>query len=174
MPDSPNDSKLKTWLWVLGGLVVVLVIALVVVLVVRDDSDSNEADTPPRPPRRRRPRRPPRRARRRPPPRAAHHHDVALPRDHRRPADVRAVPVRRLAEQQPDERGQRRERRGDPADVRAGLPRRRPAGSSPTVILRPVRSTARGTRRAAQDRDAGPHPHRRSARSRCRWSSSLP
>ncbi|MFN8025312.1 MAG: hypothetical protein U0W40_02815 [Acidimicrobiia bacterium] len=44
MPDSPNDSKLKIWLWVLGGLVVVLVIALVVVLVVRDD-DSNEADS---------------------------------------------------------------------------------------------------------------------------------
>jgi len=45
MPDSQNDSKLKTWLWVLGGLVVVLAIALVVVLVTRDDGSSNAADT---------------------------------------------------------------------------------------------------------------------------------
>lgn len=45
MPDSPNDSKLKTWLWVLGGLAVVLAIALVVVLVTRDDGDSKAADT---------------------------------------------------------------------------------------------------------------------------------
>ena len=46
MPDSRNDSKLKTWLWVLGGLVVVLAIALVVVLVTRDDGgDTKAADT---------------------------------------------------------------------------------------------------------------------------------
>jgi hypothetical protein len=45
VPDSQNDSKLKTWLWVLGGLVVVLAIALVVVLVTRDDGDSKAADT---------------------------------------------------------------------------------------------------------------------------------
>jgi hypothetical protein len=45
MPDSQNDSKLKTWLWVLGWLVVVLAIALVVVLVTRDDGDTKAADT---------------------------------------------------------------------------------------------------------------------------------
>jgi hypothetical protein len=45
MPDSQSDSKLKTWLWVLGGLVVVLAIALVVVLVTRDDGGSNAADS---------------------------------------------------------------------------------------------------------------------------------
>ena len=45
MPDSQNDSKLKTWLWVLGGLVVVLAIALVVVLVTRDDGSTKAADT---------------------------------------------------------------------------------------------------------------------------------
>ena len=41
MPDSQNDWKLKTWLWVLGGLVVVLAVALVIVLVTRDDGGSN-------------------------------------------------------------------------------------------------------------------------------------
>jgi hypothetical protein len=45
VPDSPNDSKLKTWLWVLGGLVAVLAIALVIVLVTRDDSGSSQADS---------------------------------------------------------------------------------------------------------------------------------
>jgi hypothetical protein len=44
MPDSPNDSKLKRWLWLLGGLVVVLAIALVIALATRDDSDSGQAD----------------------------------------------------------------------------------------------------------------------------------
>ena len=42
-PDSPNDSKLKRWLWVLGGLVVVLAIALVIALVTRDDNNSDQA-----------------------------------------------------------------------------------------------------------------------------------
>jgi hypothetical protein len=39
-----GDSKLKAWLWALGGLVVVLLVVLAVVLITQDD-DSDSAST---------------------------------------------------------------------------------------------------------------------------------
>ena len=41
---SSGDSKLKAWLWALGGLVVVLAVVLAVVLITEDD-DSDSAST---------------------------------------------------------------------------------------------------------------------------------
>jgi len=51
LPESPNgggpsaDNRLRTWLWVLGGLVAVLVVVLIVVLLLRDDDSGSASDT---------------------------------------------------------------------------------------------------------------------------------
>jgi hypothetical protein len=47
-PGSSGDSgnsRLKAWLWVLGGLVAVLAVVVAVVLVTRDDDSGSAADT---------------------------------------------------------------------------------------------------------------------------------
>jgi hypothetical protein len=45
MPETGTNSKLRVWLWVLGGLAAALAIALVVVLVTQDDGGSDQAAT---------------------------------------------------------------------------------------------------------------------------------
>ncbi len=42
---SSGDSKLKAWLWVLGGLVVVLAVVLAVVLITQDDDSDSASNT---------------------------------------------------------------------------------------------------------------------------------
>ena len=109
---SPGGSKSKAWLLVLGGLIVVLAVVLVVVLITRDDDSDSAATTTTT--------EPPTTTTEPPPPRRPHHHGGAAdhrraashhappPADHRRPAVVRRVPLRRVAERGPDRGGQRR------------------------------------------------------------------
>jgi hypothetical protein len=42
---SPGNSRMKAWLWVLGGLVVILAVVLAVVLITDDDDDSTSNTT---------------------------------------------------------------------------------------------------------------------------------
>ena len=158
-----GSGRTKAWFWILGAVIVALAVALVVVLVTRDDDDDTPTTTtststtaaptttsttvhtasttaPP-------------------PPSTT----VALPVDHRRPADLRGVPVRDVAERQPHRCRQRGERRRGHADVLAGVP-----GQGPVHVLqlRPGGGIAllhveRPERR--DHPDDGAHPHRRSA-----------
>ena len=138
----------RRWIYALGGLVAVLAIALAVVLVTRDDDSNNAADTTTTivtttstvaptttaPPTTTKPATPT---------------TDPVPADHQRHRELRQVPLRRMAEQQPAGRGPGREPGRDHPDVLAGLLARRTPTRSGCATPRPARCSARGPRRTA-------------------------
>ena len=101
------------------------------------------------------------------------HHDRPAPADHRRPAELRRVPVRRVAERRPDRRGQRRQhRRGERSCSPSPYPAQGPytfASCGPAAGS--LYCTWNGQNGATLQM-TGPHPHRRAADPGARTSSS--